>query len=320
MMAILQRILITGATGFVGQHLLDQISRDKYRIRILTRDRHKKLWCSTKDVEMAEGDLTDVVAVSNALKDINVVINIAAELRDSSKFELTNVKGVENLIAGCIQNKVDRLIHLSSVGVIGMPFSKERIVLNEGVICRPQEGYESTKYKAEELLIAAGESGTTGVCIIRPTNVFGEHHPYNSLLNLLKYINSPFPVFYNKDAVVNYLYVKDLVMFITRLLEAPEIKGIYNLGSPCRNEEFFIQMGSSLERPVKPLLLPSFLFSMLETINYFYIKRVRLKFRALSNKVEYSDQKARTIFNYPYGLAKGIDNVVKYYRNRGFLK
>lgn len=140
--------------------------------------RHKKLWCSTKDVEMEEGDLADVVAVSNALKDINVVINIAAELRDRSKFELTNVRGVENLIAGCIQNKVDRLIHLSSVGVIGMPFSKERIVFDEGAICRPQEGYEKTKYKSEQLLLQAEAKGHIRLCIVRPTNVFGEHHPY----------------------------------------------------------------------------------------------------------------------------------------------
>lgn len=142
----------------------------------------------------------------------------------------------------------------------------------------------------------------------------------NALLNLLKHIDSTLPILYSKDAVVNYLYVKDLTAFILKLLETPEINGTYNLGSPCCNEEFFFQLGHSLGRKVKPGTVPSFLFNMLETINYFYIKKVRLKFRALAFKVEYSDQKARTIFNYPYGLAKGIDNVVKYYRNKGLLK
>ncbi|MBI2269443.1 MAG: NAD-dependent epimerase/dehydratase family protein [Bacteroidetes bacterium] len=320
MMAILPRILITGATGFVGQHLLDHIPRDKYRIRILTRNPLKKLWCSTKDVEVVEGDLADAGSVFNALKDVNVVINLAAELRDRSQFGLTNVKGVENLIAAYIQNKTDRIIHLSSVGVIGMPFSRVKIVLDEDSVCQPQEGYERTKHKAEQLLIAAEANGIIGLCIIRPTNLFGEHHSFNSLLNLLKFINSPFPVFYNKNAVVNYLYVKDLVAFIIKLLESPEIKGTYNLGSSCRNEEFFIQLGRSLGKPLKPLPVPSFLFNMLETINYFYIKKIGSKFRALSNKVEYSDQKAKAFFDYPYGLAKGMDNVVKYYKNNGLLK
>ena len=115
MMAILPRILITGATGFVGQHLLEAISPDNYHIRILTRNPYKPLWCSTRNIEIMEGDLADTNAVSLVLKDVNVVINLAAELRDISKFELTNVRGVENLIAGCVANKIERVIHRTEI-------------------------------------------------------------------------------------------------------------------------------------------------------------------------------------------------------------
>jgi len=121
-------IFITGATGFIGRHLVNRLIEKGERIRILTRNPDKVLSKWQDRLSISIGDLLDTkLKLPN---DTTVVFHCAAEIKDESRFEKVNVEGTKNIVRACLEHSRCRLIHLSSVGVIGAeltePSRKER--------------------------------------------------------------------------------------------------------------------------------------------------------------------------------------------------
>ena len=78
----MNKILITGASGFVGQHLLEDISPGDFEISIMTRDAEKKMRVLPVGCKIIKADLNDRLSLTNALKGIDVLVNTAAEVRN----------------------------------------------------------------------------------------------------------------------------------------------------------------------------------------------------------------------------------------------
>jgi nucleoside-diphosphate-sugar epimerase len=310
------KILITGATGFVGQHLLDELRQDKLSVRVLSRKKDPVFWFPLPGMEIVQCDLGNEAGLGKAFEGIDVIVNLAAEIQDADKFESTNIKGAEHIIAAAKKNGIKKIVHLSSVGVAGMQYSRKRVIVDEHFPCDPKNGYERSKLAAEKLL---GEFSLNDQCalhILRPTNVFGDHHPRRALLRLLTKLHQggSFPVM--KGAMVNYVYVKDVAAAIRHFIVNDPEERIVNVGEAVLLRDF-LEMGAKIQDKVlKTVDLSPAFFSLPGSMMKGPLERLK----GLSNKVEYSDVFMKHHIGYRYGLREGLERTIRFYTDQRLLK
>ncbi len=302
-----ERILITGASGFIGKSLLKKIDFDKYEVAILTRNPQK--FGKEERFRVVEGDLSDQESLNRALSGITILINLAAEVRNQDKLEETNVGGTKRLIAAIREAKtVKQILHLSSVGVVGMNYNLDPTSVDEQFPAEPKNEYERTKLLSEQLFLEFFmENPDLKWSVLRPTNVFGESHPFDALLNLMQHVKSGKKILYTRTAKVNYVYVEDLTAFILNRLES-DVKGIYNVGNSVDLKEFLDSIADELKTSLNAARVPKWI------VRTFYRLKVR-KLDSVSNEVVYSDKALRTYFQYPFGIKQGIRKTIEYYKH-----
>ena len=302
-----EKILITGASGFIGKSLLKKIDYDKYDVTILTRNPQK--FGKEERFRVVEGDLSDQESLNRALSGIRVLINLAAEVRNQDKLEETNVGGTKRLISAIREAKtVKQIVHLSSVGVVGMNYNLNPTSVDEQFPAEPKNEYERTKLLSEQLFLEFfKENPDLKWSVLRPTNVFGESHPFDALLNLMQHVKNGKKILYTQTAKVNYVYVEDLTAFILNRLESDE-KGIYNVGNSMGLKEFLDSIADELKTSLNTSRIPKWIVGLL------YGLKIR-KLDAISNEVVYSDKALRTHFQYPFGTKHGIRKTIEYYKH-----
>jgi nucleoside-diphosphate-sugar epimerase len=309
-------VLITGATGFIGQHLLEELAGDDLQIKIISRQQYPAFWCRNKNFKIIQADISDKQSLKEAFLNTDVVINLAAEIKNTENLELTNILGTKNIVELSQGNNVKKVIHLSSVGVVGMQYSLTSISVDENTSCNPKNEYERTKLESEKII----SNSKIPFVILRPTNVFGDHHPRKALLGFFQRMKNgnSFPI--KKEAIVNYVYVKDVAHAISFfLLNNTENKTI-NIGEAIPLKDFIAMAAKELSVTYKIKNLPSAFFSGMETFGYFGVEKLKEKLRGVSNCVEYKDEFMKKNIGYKYGLQRGIKKSIKYYTNQELVK
>ena len=306
-----KKVIITGATGFVGKHLMNFLNLTNYEYTLLTRN-PDKLAGEFQRFSIVFGDLNDLDSLKNAFSGHDILINLAAEVRNQDLLEQTNIAGTNNLVEALKSTEIKKVIHLSSVGVVGKVFSAKPFVVSESELPTPQNKYEETKLKSEEILLAQKESFE--LVVLRPTNVFGEMHPFNALNNLFNHVQTGKTMVYTRQAIVNYLYVGDLCKVITWFLEHEGHPGVYQVGNGMPLVEFYDQIEKKLNVRGKRLVFPN---SPVKCLEFMGIRRLR----AISNQVVYDDSKLKNLIGwYHFGIDKGLDLTIDYFRKKGLLK
>lgn len=308
-----QKIVVTGASGFVGKDFVKMLNLHHYEISVITRKKEKLLNLFDDSVKIVEADLMDVNSLNSAFEGQDVLINLAAEVRNHDLLEKTNVLGTKNCLEAIKHAGIKKVIHLSSVGVVGKPYSNIAIKIIEDVEPTPQNEYERTKNISEQLFVEEAKISSFELVVLRPTNVFGEHHPFNALLNLMQTIENGKPLIYTNGAMVNYVYVSDVSASIVSALENKTKGGIYNVGYAMGLNDFYSMIMKAMNKKTRRIKVPSILTSFADKLG---IK----KLQSISNKLEYSDERLKENFTYPVGIEKGIENTVEYYKKQGVLK
>lgn len=321
-------VLVTGATGFIGRHFIPKLLEQHASIRVVTRDPNR-LPVEWRDlVEVVVGSLTEVRVQAAAVKGVGLIYSLAAELRDTSLMRAINAEAVRGLMVQAAQAGVKRVVHLSSVGVIG---AKGPGVVTEGTPCRPQTFYEQTKLEGERIVWEYARSkGVEGV-ILRPTIVFGDRKggTGDSLLSWLRVVLRERFVFFGKKGVANYIYVGDVVEALLRLSEI-SVNGsaLYIAADPAPMFEFVEAMAQVLGVPAPRRRLPMWagyaLGAICQIANRAFGMSVPLTFsrvRTLSNETIFSgDRLLRDLgMTFPYGYRRGLDLTVQWYRSIGLL-
>ena len=176
------RALVTGGTGFIGSHLVDELLEHDYNIRILRRTTSNITHLKEKPVSFVIGDLADTESLVRACQGVDVVFHIAALPRDwgsKKSFFAINFDGTKNLLDACVQNKVPRFVFMSSAAIYGFP--KTQQALTEEYQKNPTAKYGESKLCAEELLWGYGKKHDITVSAIRSPLVIG---PRDHLITL----------------------------------------------------------------------------------------------------------------------------------------
>ncbi len=201
-----KNIFITGATGFIGQHLLNYFDPELFQIFALTRNRQYEKNKINKNIKYLIGDINNIAAFSDTIKICDYFIHIAAEKRNENDMYKINVLGMISVLEELKTNTHIKLVHISSSGVYGIEKHPEQVI-TENSECFPNNTYEKTKLESEKNVEKYHSKHFFKYVILRPSNILGETDKGRKILNLCQaLINGRF-FYMDKTAYVNYVYI-----------------------------------------------------------------------------------------------------------------
>ena len=189
-------LAVTGATGFVGQALLDQAVADGIKVRALVR----RPQAPRAGVEWIIGGLGDDAALRHLLRGAEAVIHVAGVVNDAAEFENGNVTGTLNLIEAMQAEGLARLIYISSLSAREPALS----------------AYGASKARAEKLVLASGLDWT----IVRPPGIYGPHDvDYFEMFRLARWGVMPVPP---RSGRASIIHVADLARLLLAVVPGGE--------------------------------------------------------------------------------------------------
>ncbi len=169
--------LVTGASGFIGRHLVERLAAAGDRVRAFVRAHPETRRAGDSRVEFAYGDVLDLHAVEQAARGCDVIYHLAAKVShggaSAAETYATNVEGTANVAEAALRGGVRRLVFASTTGVYG-PVANRAIDARTPV--GPYSPYTRSKVQAEELLSSRYATRGLGVVVGRITSVFGDGH------------------------------------------------------------------------------------------------------------------------------------------------
>lgn len=164
------KAFITGGTGFIGSHLVDTLLEDPQNdLRCLVRNNLK--WLKNKSITPIKGDLHDLSALKEGMKDVDIVFHLAAVVKAPNKttFTRNNVDATENIIRIAQKEGVNKIVILSSLAAVGPSF--QRPVSEEDPLM-PVSMYGESKKEMEEMIHSIANPDDS-ITILRPPAVYG---------------------------------------------------------------------------------------------------------------------------------------------------
>lgn len=241
-----QKVLVTGAEGFIGSHLVERLLEDGAEVKafVLYNFSNSWGWLDTfpddtlEKIEIFMGDIRDYTSVYNALKGIDVVFHLAALIgipfsyHSQNTYVDTNIKGTINVLQAGRNLKTRKIIHTSTSEVYG---TAQYTPINEGHPINPQSPYAATKASSDYLALSFYKSFNLPVTILRPFNTFGPRQSARAviptIITQLLAARSPIKLG-NIDTIRDITYVSDIVDAFVRVAETGGTNGnIYNAGS-----------------------------------------------------------------------------------------
>lgn len=219
-----QRILLTGATGFLGSVTARLLHRCGYALRLLVRTGSRTDHLAGLDAELFEGDLLEPTTLSAALRGIDALVHMAGDTSLDPRHHhcvwRTNVDGTVNLLSAALDAGVRRVVHTSSVAAVGSTQSPTQL-LDEGASWRAGKRvscYVRSKYRAErEALSIAGRG--LDLVVVNPSVVAGPGDPRGVGSGLmLATVRGELPVFI-RDGGVGVVDVREVALAHLRALE-----------------------------------------------------------------------------------------------------
>jgi 2-alkyl-3-oxoalkanoate reductase len=215
-------IFVTGATGFIGRYLVQELLDHNYEVTILSRKKSKTIPNTTQII----GDITQPETFSKHFSEIDAVFHNAAFAMDHGKkkdFFNINVQGTRNVAQACIQNNVSHLIYTSSAGVYGYP--KQGTVITEDTVKKPLNLYQKTKWLGE---VALKEYDSLKISAIRPPLVFGPEAPAIQIaFDKLK--KHKFPYIGSGEQLLPIVHPVDVVRCMRAILEKDTKGDVFNV-------------------------------------------------------------------------------------------
>lgn len=319
------KILVTGATGFIGNALVQKLLKQKNKIRVLVRDQKFK----TNSVEIILGDVTNPESCGRACEGIDIVFHCAGVLGGwgiaNQKFWDVNVSGTKNMLDAASQTGVKRFVHVSSCGIFG-PL-KDGEVADETNSYNPTNIYEKTKIEGEKLVLLYAKK--LPVTIVRPEFVYGPGDRH--LLPLFKTINEKrFVLFNNGKSTVHPTYIDDAVNAMLLAASNPKAGGHgFNIAGPKQVsvKEFISTMSGALGVTSPSLSIPTPIPEITgiffdHTIGLFTKPPLTLsQVRYLTENRAFSFEKAKKILGYrpKTTLKEGMRKTVKWYREQKLI-
>lgn len=178
----MQKVLITGADGFIGSHLTELLICEGYQVKALSQYNSFNYWgwledvrC-LKEIEVLNGDVRDPHYCKRITRDVNIVFHLAALIAipysyiAMDSYVATNINGTLNICQAALENGVQRVIHTSTSEVYG---TAQYVPIDEKHPLQPQSPYSASKIGADAMAMSFFNAFDLPVTIARPFNTYG---------------------------------------------------------------------------------------------------------------------------------------------------
>jgi NAD dependent epimerase/dehydratase len=184
-----RRVLVTGAEGFIGSHLVDELLAQGAEVRCFVHYNPFGRWGwlhgRASDVEIAQGDVRDAERVATVVDGTDVVFHLAALIGIPYSYEApesyvqTNVMGTYNVLNAARRAGVERMVQTSTSEVYG---SARRVPIDEQHPLQPQSPYSASKIGGDMLALSFHHSFGLPLAVVRPFNTYGPRQSLRAII------------------------------------------------------------------------------------------------------------------------------------------
>lgn len=242
----MNKILVTGADGFIGSHLVEKLVEIGYSVRAFVMYNSFNSWGwldyidekTKKSIEIVSGDIRDPFIVNSAMHDCDAVLHLAALIaipfsyHAPSSYINTNINGTLNVLQAAKSKGKTKVIHTSTSEVYG---SAQYVPINESHPLSGQSPYAATKIGADQIALSFYRSFGTPISIIRPFNTYGPRQSNRAIIPtvITQILSGKNEIkLGNLTPTRDFSYVEDTVNGFIAALKTPDIDGeVINLGA-----------------------------------------------------------------------------------------
>ncbi|MFL7011312.1 NAD-dependent epimerase/dehydratase family protein [Enterovibrio norvegicus] len=311
------KVLVIGGSGFIGTRLVELLLKEeKYVVSIFDIKKSSQY----PDISLV-GDVRDLSSLEVASKNVDVIINLAAEHADNvtplSLYHDVNVIGAKNISSAALKNNVSKIVFTSSVAIYGL----DRGEPTEDMSPAPFNEYGHSKLEAESVFVDwQRSSNSNSLSVVRPSVVFGEGNRGN-VFNLISQIESGKFVMIGKgDNKKSMAYVGNVANFLKYQIDNREPISIYNYADKrdLTSNEIVDVVKKSLGKTSKSISLP-YSFGLLAGSTFdliskvsgkkFPISKVRIQKFCADTTVD-STLAMTSGFKAPYAIEDGLKKMI----------
>lgn len=232
------RVLVTGAGGFIGSHLVEGLLRNGHTVRAFVRyaSHGKRGWLEeiesalTRKLEIFSGDIADSRAVREAVRGCGKIFHLAALIGipysyvAPNSYVAVNINGTLNILEAAREEKIERVLVTSTSEVYGTALYTP---INEAHPLQAQSPYSATKIGADAIAISYHKAFNLPVTVVRPFNTYGPRQSARAVIPtvITQALFANQIKIGSRDPVRDMVYVEDTVAGFQALAESHECVG-----------------------------------------------------------------------------------------------
>ena len=324
----MKKVLVTGATGFLGKYVVEELVEHGYQVRAFGRNSKVGRSLENTSVSFFQGDLTKADDVLEACKGMDLVVHAGALSTVWGPWEdfyQANVLGTKYILEACRQTDIQRIVYVSSPSIYAAP--KDQLAIKESDA--PEENnlnnYIRSKLSSEKHF---KDYPDVPSIILRPRGLFGigDTSILPRVINLSQKIG--IPLIGDGRQLMDMTCVENVALAIRLAIEAPEAKGeVYNItnGEPRAFRELLEESLTGLGYPIKYRKIPASLLSGIASSLEFIYKTLNLKgeppltrytyyLLRYSQTLDISKAERELGYRPKISISEGIEHYVKDYR------
>jgi 2-alkyl-3-oxoalkanoate reductase len=223
------KVLVTGANGLIGRHLVRRLLEEGNRVRIFVRRQPETEFMNDGNIEVFLGDLGDPAAVDRAVAGTEIVYHVGAAMKGGAHdHERGTVRGTQNIVDSVLRHGAQRLVYVSSLSCLHAAVARRGDVITENWPMEPSPtkrgAYTQAKTAAERIVLDAVQDRKLPAVLLRPGRVFG---PGMTLLTpeVARRMGNVFVVLGDGTRELPLIYVEDVIDAIVLAAETSKFDG-----------------------------------------------------------------------------------------------
>lgn len=319
------KVLVTGANGFIGSHIVEGLLHKRYQVRVLVRKYSNLQWIKDLPIEFSYGAISNYDELSEAVANVDFIIHSAGAIKGKAAkdYITANIVGTQNLLKACLNYNptLKRFIFISTIAATGP--SQTNLPISENKICTPVSIYGETKLQAESQVLALKDKISS--VILRLCAIYGPRD--KEILAYFKFLKMGIsPIF---GGMISMCYVKDVVSATILCLEKEIPSGtIYHIADgACYRITDIAQVAEQIlgKKTLKIKIPINILKLYAHIVNIFSAGSSVLspdKIREFSQPCwvcEIDKIKQELGFTPQYSLEQGLKETIQWYREHRWL-